>query len=104
MITTILAFWLAYAVHFTTIHRHTKASSNWNYLADATANHHLWLCIDLYIWESRNSNKTSGRPLFTIYGYNGLVIGYVLYTLPVAFILMQNSMQYIDKRFYLFQY
>ena len=46
--------------------------------------------------------KLVGQPLFTIYGYNGLVIGYVLYTLPVAFILMQNSMQYIDKRFYLF--
>ena len=25
VITTILAFWLAYAVHFTTIHRHTKS-------------------------------------------------------------------------------
>ncbi len=45
--------------------------------------------------------KLVGQPLFTIYGYNGLVIGYVLYTLPVAFILMQNSMQYIDKRFLL---
>ena len=48
--------------------------------------------------------KLVGQTSFTIYGYNGLVIGYVLYTLPVAFILMQNSMQYIDKRFYLFQY
>ncbi len=45
--------------------------------------------------------KLIGQPLFTVYGYNGLVIGYVLYTLPVAFILMQNSMQYIDKRFLL---
>ncbi|WP_249685346.1 ABC transporter permease subunit, partial [Bacillus velezensis] len=45
--------------------------------------------------------KLVGQPLFTIYGYNGLVLGYVLYTLPVAYILMQNSMQYIDKRFVL---
>ncbi|UZN00290.1 hypothetical protein OL548_11275 [Lysinibacillus sp. MHQ-1] len=44
--------------------------------------------------------RLAGQPLFTIYGYNGLVIGYILYTLPVAFILMQNSMQYIDKRFF----
>ena len=41
-----------------------KVSANWNYLAYATANHYIWLCIDLYIWKSRNSNKISGAASF----------------------------------------
>lgn len=42
-----------------------------------------------------------GHPLFDIYGFNGLLIGYVVYTLPTAFLLIDNAFQYIDKRFLL---
>lgn len=40
------------------------------------------------------------KPLFTIYGENGMLIGYVIYTLPAAFIIINNAFQYIDQRFY----
>ena len=40
-----------------------------------------------------------GRQLFDIYGFNGLLLGYVVYTLPIAFTLINNAMGYIDKRF-----
>ena len=40
-----------------------------------------------------------GRQLFNIYGFNGLLLGYVVYTLPIAFTLINNAMGYIDKRF-----
>ena len=43
--------------------------------------------------------KLFGRQLFNIYGFNGLLLGYVVYTLPVAFTLINNAMGYIDKRF-----
>ncbi len=36
-----------------------------------------------------------------IYGFNGLLIGYVIYTLPAAFLLINNSFQYIDKKFFI---
>ncbi len=36
---------------------------------------------------------------FDIYGFNGLLIGYVIYTLPTSFILINNSFQFVDKRF-----
>ena len=36
---------------------------------------------------------------FDIYGFNGLMIGYVIYTLPTAFLLINNSFQFVDKRF-----
>lgn len=36
---------------------------------------------------------------FDIYGFNGLLIGYVIYTLPTSFMLIDNSFKFVDKRF-----
>lgn len=102
VITTILAFWLAYAVHFTTMHRHTKKLVQIGITLAMLLPTITYGFVLIYTFGNQGIlTKLVGQPLFTIYGYNGLVIGYVLYTLPVAFILMQNSMQYIDKRFLL---
>lgn len=102
VITTILAFWLAYAVHFTTMHRHTKKLVQIGITLPMLLPTITYGFVLIYTFGKQGIlTKLVGQPLFTIYGYNGLVIGYVLYTLPVAFILMQNSMQYIDKRFLL---
>lgn len=102
VITTILAFWLAYAVHFTTMHRHTKKLVQIGVTLPMLLPTITYGFVLIYTFGNQGIlTKLVGQPLFTIYGYNGLVIGYVLYTLPVAFILMQNSMQYIDKRFLL---
>ncbi|MFS0817579.1 iron ABC transporter permease [Lysinibacillus sp. 1P01SD] len=102
VVTTILAFLLAYAVHFTTIHRHTKKLVQVGVTLPMLLPTITYGFVLIYTFGNQGIlTKLIGQPLFTIYGYNGLVIGYVLYTLPVAFILMQNSMQYIDKRFLL---
>lgn len=102
VITTILAFWLAYAVHFTTMHRHTKKLVQIGITLPMLLPTITYGFVLIYTFGNQGIlTKLVGQPLFTIYGYKGLVIGYVLYTLPVAFILMQNSMQYIDKRFLL---
>lgn len=36
---------------------------------------------------------------FDIYGFTGLLIGYVVYTLPTCFLLINNSFRFIDKKF-----
>ncbi|MGV7801817.1 hypothetical protein PJN14_30025, partial [Mycobacterium kansasii] len=43
--------------------------------------------------------RLAGRNLFEIYGWNGLLIGYVIYTLPPVFLLIHNAFKYIDKKF-----
>ncbi|MGF0468782.1 ABC transporter permease subunit [Lysinibacillus fusiformis] len=102
VITTILAFLLAYAVHFTTMHRHTKKLVQIGITLPMLLPTITYGFVLIYTFGNQGIlTRLAGQPLFTIYGYNGLVIGYILYTLPVAFILMQNSMQYIDKRFLL---
>lgn len=40
-----------------------------------------------------------GCQIFEIYGFGGLLFGYVIYTLPVSFLLILNTMCYIDKKF-----
>ena len=37
--------------------------------------------------------------MFDIYGFSGLLIGLVIYTLPVSFMLINNTMGYIDKKY-----
>lgn len=43
--------------------------------------------------------KLLGSHLIDIYGSKGLVMGYVIYTMPIAFMLINNTMGYIDKKF-----
>lgn len=40
-----------------------------------------------------------GHQLFEIYGFNGLLLGYTIYTLPISFMLINNTMGYIDKKY-----
>ncbi|MGN4126390.1 ABC transporter permease subunit [Lysinibacillus sphaericus] len=102
MITTFLAFLLAYAFHFTTMHRFTKKFVHVGITLPMLLPTITYGFVLIYTFGNQGIiTKLFGEPLFTIYGFRGLLIGYVLYTLPVAFILMQNSMQYIDKRFLL---
>lgn len=39
-----------------------------------------------------------GHQFFDIYGFGGLLVGYVIYTVPVAFLLIHNTMGYVDKK------
>ena len=39
-----------------------------------------------------------GRQFFNLYGFGGLMVGYVIYTVPVAFLLLHNTMSYVDKK------
>ena len=40
-----------------------------------------------------------GHQLFDIYGFNGLLIGYVVYTMPTCFLLINNGFRFVDKKF-----
>ena len=40
-----------------------------------------------------------GTQLIDIYGTAGLIIGFVIYTLPISFMLINNTMGYVDKKF-----
>lgn len=100
LITTCLAFVLAYTVHYTNL------GQKYKWLITKTAVLPMLLPTITYGFAIIYSfgkqgllTQLFGRQLFDIYGFNGLLMGYVIYTLPISFMLINNAMGYIDKRF-----
>lgn len=100
VLTTILAFLLAYTVHYTNLGKRyrwliTKAAILPMLLPTIT----YGFAIIYSFGKQGLLTRLFGRQIFDIYGFNGLLLGYVVYTLPVAFTLLHNAMGYIDRRF-----
>ena len=100
LLATVLAFILAYTIHYTNVGKRYK------WLISKAAILPMLLPTITYGFAIIYSfgkqgllTKLFGRQLFDIYGFNGLLLGYVVYTLPIAFTLINNAMGYIDKRF-----
>lgn len=100
VITTLIAFILAYTVHYTNNPKWMKG-----FVEKATVIPMLLPTITygfaiIYSFGKQGLlTKLFGRQLFYIYGFHGLLLGYVIYTLPVSFMLIHNTMGYIDKKF-----
>ena len=100
VLATMLAFLLAYTIHY------TNAPGKYKKFIRLAAQLPMLLPTITYGFAIIYSfgkqgllTRLFGRQLFDIYGFNGLVIGYVIYTLPVSFMLLSNTMEYIDKKF-----
>ncbi|MCR4734784.1 MAG: ABC transporter permease subunit [Treponema sp.] len=100
VITTILAFILAYTENFTSIPLRLKK------LLRTLAVFPMLLPTITYgfaVIYSFGKNglitRLFGFQLFDFYGFKGLIFCYVIYTLPISFTLIRNTMSYIDKRF-----
>lgn len=99
LITTVLAFLLAYTIHY------TKIPGWWKKLVNVIALLPMLLPTITYGFAIIYSfgkqgllTKIFGHELY-MYGYPGLTLGYVIYTIPTAFMLIYNTMGYIDKKF-----
>lgn len=100
LITTVLAFILAYTIHCTRIYRPLKSIIRTGILIPMLLPTITYGFAIMYSFGNQGLiTKIFGRNLFEIYGFNGLLIGYVIYTLPSAFLLIHNSFKYIDKKF-----
>ena len=100
LITTGIAFFLAYTIHYTNIPQGCKR------LVEKIAVIPMLLPTITYGFAIIYSfgkqgllTKLFGKQLFEIYGFSGMLLGYVIYTLPVSFMLIHNTMGYIDKKF-----
>ena len=99
-VTTLVAFLLSYAVNYTNIPRWLKnAISSLAKLPMLLPTITYGFAIIYSFGKQGLITRLLGRQLFDIYGFGGLMVGYVIYTLPVSFMLIQNTMRYIDKRF-----
>lgn len=100
LITTLLAFMMAYAIHYTNIPLLLKKfMKNMTMLPMLLPTITYGFAIIYSFGKQGLWTKVFGHQLFDIYGISGLLLGYVIYTLPIAFMLIHNAMEYIDKKF-----
>ncbi|MEE0740897.1 MAG: ABC transporter permease subunit [Emergencia sp.] len=99
VLATVIAFCMAYAVHYTKIPKKMKRGLT----AIATLPMYLptityGFAIIYSFGKEGLITRLVGRQLFDIYGIFGLLVGYVIYTIPVAFLLIHNTMRFVDKK------
>ncbi|MDD6617485.1 MAG: ABC transporter permease subunit, partial [Clostridiales bacterium] len=100
VVTTVLAFFLAYSIHYTNLGKKYKSMiSKVAVLPMLLPTITYGFAIIYSFGKQGLLTRLFGRQLFEIYGFNGLLLGYVIYTLPVSFMLINNTMGYIDKKF-----
>ena len=100
LITTVLAFGLACVVHYTNLPGwFKKLVRNVTVLPMLLPTITYGFAIIYTFGKQGLVTRLFHRQFFEIYGLNGLVLGYVVYTLPVSFLLIQNTMAYVDKKF-----
>ena len=100
LLTTMIAFFLAFTIHYTRVPKGCKQVILKGAKLPMLLPTITYGFAIIYSFGKQGLlTRLFGRQIFDIYGFSGLLMGYVIYTLPTAFMLIQNTMQYIDKRF-----
>ena len=100
LLAVVLAFIPAYAVNYTNLNsRFKKVISTMMMLPMLLPTITYGFAIIYSFGKQGLITKLIGTQLIDIYGIPGLVLGYVIYTIPTAFMLINNTMKYIDKKF-----
>ncbi len=100
LLSTVLAFLIAYTLQYTNLPKICKTVIRGITVMPMLLPTITYGFAIIYSFGKQGlMTKLFGRQLFEIYGKNGLILGFVIYTLPVAFTLIYNTMLYIDKKF-----
>lgn len=100
LVTVILAFIVAYTLNYTNIFKGLKRIiNNVSMLPMLLPTITYGFAIIYSFGKQGLWTKLFGFQLFDIYGFKGLMLGYVIYTFPIAFMLINNAISYIDKKF-----
>ena len=100
LISTVLAFILAYSIQYTNLNRKYKSVIRTLAVLPMLLPTITYGFAIIYSFGKQGLlTRLFGVQLFDIYGFNGLLFGYVIYTLPISFMLIHNTMGFIDKKF-----
>lgn len=99
VISVAFAFVIAYAVHYTSLPKFIKNIISFVVVLPMFLPTITYGFAIIYSFGKQGLiTRILGKQLFDIYGFYGLLIGYVIYTVPVAFMLLNNTMEYVDKK------
>lgn len=100
-ISTILAFVMAYGRHFTTLPQSLKKAVAFVAVLPMLLPTITYGFALIYSFGRQGLlTRLVGCQFFDAYGINGMVLGFVIYTLPAAFLLLDSTMYYIDQKYF----
>ena len=100
LISTVLAFFMAYSIQYTNLPGKFKTVIRTLAVLPMLLPTITYGFAIIYSFGKQGLlTRLFGRQLFDIYRFNGLLFGYVIYTLPISFMLILNTMGFIDKKF-----
>lgn len=100
VLSTLLAFLLAYTIHYSNLPSFYKSLIRRAAVIPMLLPTITYGFAIIYSFGKQGLiTRLFGRQLFELYGFCGLLLGYLIYTLPVSFLLVSNTMEYIDKKF-----
>jgi len=102
ILATIIGFVFAYTVNFTNV------SSKYKRFIEIIVNIPMLTPTIVYgfiliftFGRQGFLTRILGFQLFDIYSFTGLLVGFLIYTVPISFMLINNSMKYIDSKFFI---
>lgn len=100
VITTMIAFLLAYGLHMTRIHNKLKEVLQLIIMMPMFLPSITYGFAVIYSFGRQGLiTKLLDTQLFPIYGFWGMLLSYIIYTLPPAFLVLYNAFFYVDKNF-----
>lgn len=101
VIATLIGFIVAYAINFTNIPKKYKKFLEVTISLPMLSPTIVYGFVLIYTFGRQGFlTRLLGFQLFEIYSTTGLLIGFLIYTIPTAFLLINNSMKYIDCQFF----
>lgn len=98
---TVLGFFLAYGNNFTRINqRFLKVNESILHFPMLLPTITYGFVLIYAFGKQGLWSKVFQQELFHIYGSIGILLGFVIYTLPPIFILINNSMKYLDTQLF----
>ena len=99
-LTTALAFFLAYAVNNTGLPPLLRKFIAGMTVAPMFLPTITYGFVIIYSFGREGLlTRLLGFQVLDIYGFQGMLLGYTIYTLPIAFLLINNTFKYVDKNF-----
>lgn len=101
-IATFIGFSVAYCINFTNVfQRYKRFIEVWISLPMLLPTIVYGFALIYSFGKQGLITRLLGFQLFDIYSSTGLLLGFLIYTVPISFLLINNSMKYIDSQYFI---
>ena len=102
LLATLIGFVFAYCVNFTTVFKGYKSLIGTLIILPMLVPTIVYGFAIIYSFGKQGIiTRLVGFQLFDIYSTQGMILGFLIYTVPIAYLLFNNAMSYIDHQYFI---